>query len=531
MRLLKTLLAASALSVVLAGGAYAKTLVYCSEASPEGFDPAPYTAGTTFDAASRTVYNRLVEFDHGKTTVGPGLAEKWEMSDDGLTYTFHLRKGVKFGATDYFTPTRDFDADDVVFSFQRQVDKNGPWFQYIPGIAYQYYNDQFGDNIASVEKVDDYTVKFTLKTPNITFVPTLGMDFASIVSKEYADKLMADKTPELFNQKPVGTGPYIFVDYQPDAVIRYKANPDYWGGKQKIDDLVFAITTDPAVRAQKLKAGECNIMSYPAPADIAGLQADPNLKVEEQEGLNIGALMYNTQQPPFDKVEVRKALNMAINKQAIIDAVFQGAGVAAINPIPPTMWSYDKDIKDDPYDPEKAKQMLADAGVKDLHMNIWAMPVSRPYMPNARRTAELLQSDFAKVGVTVNIVSYDWAEYLKRSSDPKHDGAVIVGWTGDNGDPDNFLGVLLGCDAVGSNNRAEWCDKDFDALIKKARTVSDQAERTKLYEQAQVIFKEQAPWATLAHSKVFMPMQKTVTGFVMDPLGIHRFDGVDIASD
>jgi dipeptide transport system substrate-binding protein len=211
--------------------------------------------------------------------------------------------------------------------------------------------------------------------------------------------------------------------------------------------------------------------------------------------------------------------------------VFQGAGVAAINPIPPTMWSYDKDIKDDPYDPEKAKQMLADAGVKDLHMNIWAMPVSRPYMPNARRTAELLQSDFAKVGVTVNIVSYDWAEYLKRSSDPKHDGAVIVGWTGDNGDPDNFLGVLLGCDAVGSNNRAEWCDKDFDALIKKARTVSDQAERTKLYEQAQVIFKEQAPWATLAHSKVFMPMQKTVTGFVMDPLGIHRFDGVDIASD
>jgi dipeptide transport system substrate-binding protein len=531
MRLLKTLLAASALSMVLAGGAYAKTLVYCSEASPEGFDPAPYTAGTTFDAASRTVYNRLVEFDHGKTTVGPGLAEKWEMSDDGLTYTFHLRKGVKFGATDYFTPTRDFDADDVVFSFQRQVDKNGPWFQYIPGIAYQYYNDQFGDNIASVEKVDDYTVKFTLKTPNITFVPTLGMDFASIVSKEYADKLMADKTPELFNQKPVGTGPYIFVDYQPDAVIRYKANPDYWGGKQKIDDLVFAITTDPAVRAQKLKAGECNIMSYPAPADIAGLQADPNLKVEEQEGLNIGALMYNTQQPPFDKVEVRKALNMAINKQAIIDAVFQGAGVAAINPIPPTMWSYDKDIKDDPYDPEKAKQMLADAGVKDLHMNIWAMPVSRPYMPNARRTAELLQSDFAKVGVTVNIVSYDWAEYLKRSSDPKHDGAVIVGWTGDNGDPDNFLGVLLGCDAVGSNNRAEWCDKDFDALIKKARTVSDQAERTKLYEQAQVIFKEQAPWATLAHSKVFMPMQKTVTGFVMDPLGIHRFDGVDIASD
>ncbi|MBN9269880.1 MAG: ABC transporter substrate-binding protein, partial [Mesorhizobium sp.] len=206
------LLAAS----VLGGVANAKTLVYCAEASPEGFDPAPYTAGQTFDASSRTVFNRLVEFDHGKTTISPGLAESWTISDDGKEYTFKLRKGVKFAPTDYFTPTRDFNADDVVFSFERQVDKNGPWFQYIPGIAYQYYNDQFGDNITKVEKVDDLTVKFTLKEPAITFIPTLGMDFASIVSKEYADKLQADKTPELFNQKPVGTGPFIFVDYQTD---------------------------------------------------------------------------------------------------------------------------------------------------------------------------------------------------------------------------------------------------------------------------------------------------------------------------
>ncbi|HEY4191452.1 MAG TPA: ABC transporter substrate-binding protein [Mesorhizobium sp.] len=524
-----TFAAALLAATVMGGIANAKTLVYCAEAAPEGFDPAPYTAGQTFDASSRTAYNRLVEFEPGKTTIAPGLAESWTISDDGLQYTFKLRPGVKFQTTDYFTPTRDFNADDVVFSFDRQVNKDGPWFQYIPGIAYQYYNDQFGTNITKVEKVDDLTVKFTLKDPAITFIPTLGMDFASIISKEYADKLQADKTPELLNQKPVGTGPYIFVDYQTDAVIRYKANPDYWGGKQKIDDLVFAITTDASVRAQKLKAGECNIASYPAPADIAGLQADPNLKVDEQEGLNVGALMYNTQQKPFDDVRVRKALNMAINKQAIIDSVFEGAGQVAVNPIPPTMWSYNKDVKDDPYDPEAAKKLLDEAGVKDLKMNVWAMPVSRPYMPNARRTAELIQSDFAKVGVTVEIVSYDWGEYLKRASAVDHDGAVIVGWTGDNGDPDNFLSVLLSCSAVGSNNRAEWCNKDFDALINKAKTVSDQAERTKLYEQAQVIFKEQAPWATLAHSKVFMPMQKTVTGFAMDPLGIHRFDGVDIA--
>jgi len=523
-----TFAAALLAATVMGGAANAKTLVYCAEAAPEGFDPAPYTAGQTFDASSRTVFNRLVEFDHGKTTISPGLAESWTISDDGKEYTFKLRKGVKFAATDYFTPTRDFNADDVVFSFERQVDKSGPWFEYIPGIAYQYYNDQFGDNITKVEKVDDYTVKFTLKEPNITFIPTLGMDFASVVSKEYADKLQADKTPELFNQKPVGTGPYIFVDYQTDAAIRYKANPDYWGGKQKIDDLIFAITTDPAVRAQKLKAGECNIMSYPAPADISGLQADPNLKVDEQEGLNIGALMYNTQQKPFDDVRVRKALNMAINKQAIIDAVFQGAGTVAINPIPPTMWGYNKDIKDDPYDPDAAKKLLEEAGVKDLKMNVWAMPVQRPYMPNARRAAELIQADFAKVGVTAEIVTYDWGEYLKRSLDKDRDGAVMLGWTGGIADPDNFLAALLSCKAIGSANRANWCNEDFEKLIQAAKLTTDQAERTKLYEQAQVVFKEQAPWLTIAHQIVEQPISKKVKDFRIDPFGGYLFEDVDI---
>ncbi len=373
-------------------------------------------------------------------------------------------------------------------------------------------------------------MKFTLKEPAITFVPTLGMDFASIVSKEYADKLQADKTPELFNQKPVGTGPFIFVDYQTDAAIRYKANPDYWGGKQKIDDLVFAITTDPAVRAQKLKAGECHIMSYPAPADIDGLKADPNLKVDEQEGLNVGALMYNTQQKPFDDVRVRKALNMAINKQAIIDAVFQGAGQVAINPIPPTMWSYNKAIKDDPYDPEAAKKLLEEAGVKDLKMNVWAMPVSRPYMPNARRTAELIQADFAKVGVTVEIVSYDWAEYLKRASAVDHDGAVIVGWTGDNGDPDNFLGVLLCCASVGSQQPRRVVqqglrrpDQQGQDGVRPGR--AHQALRTGPgHLQGPGAVGDARPL-----QGVHADAARSVTGFAMDPLGIHRFDGVDIA--
>jgi dipeptide transport system substrate-binding protein len=384
------------------------------------------------------------------------------------------------------------------------------------------------DLIDKIEKVDDMTVRFTLKRKEAPFLANVAMPFASILSKEYADKLQADGKMNQLNQMPVGTGPFTFVGYQQDAVIRYKANPDYWGGKQPIDDLVFAITTDAAVRYQKLKAGECHLMPYPNAADVATIKADPSLKVSEQEGLNVAYLAYNTTQAPFDKPEVRKALNMAINKQAIVDGVFQGAATPAKNPIPPTMWSYNNAVEDDKYDPEAAKKMLEEAGVKDLSMKVWAMPVARPYMLNARRAAELIQSDFEKIGVKVEIVSYEWAEYLDKSKAKDRDGAVILGWTGDNGDPDNFLDTLLGCDAVGGNNRAQWCDKEFDELVTKAKEASDQAERTKLYEQAQVVFKKQAPWATLDHSLAIVPMRKEVQGFVQSPLGDFTFDGVDL---
>ena len=530
MKKLSLLLAATALASVMATSAWSKTLVYCSEASPEGFDPGLYTGGQTFDAASRTAYSRLVEFKHGSTEIEPGLAESWTVSDDGTEYTFKLRAGVKFQTTDYFTPTREFNADDVVFSFERQLKADNPWNKYVDGAAWEYAEGMgFPGLIKSVEKVDDLTVKFVLNRPEAPFLADLGMDFASIMSKEYADKLAADGKMGQLNQMPLGTGPFTFVAYQPDAVIRYKAHPDYYKGKEKIDDLVFAITTDAAVRAQKLKAGECHVMPYPNAADVEELKADQNLTVIEQPGLNVAYLAYNTTQAPFDKVEVRRALNMAVNKQAIVDAVFQGAAAVAKNPIPPTMWSYNDAVVDDKYDPEASKKALEEAGVNGLKMKIWAMPVSRPYMLNARRAAELMQADLAKVGVEAEIVSYEWAEYLKLSKDKNRDGAAIMGWTGDNGDPDNFLDTLLGCDAVGGNNRAQWCNEEFDKLVKKAKQTSDQAERTKLYEEAQVVFKREAPWLTIDHSIGFVPVSKKVTGFHMDPLGIHRFDGVDIA--
>ena len=219
---------------------------------------------------------------------------------------------------------------------------------------------------------------------------------------------------------------------------------------------------------------------------------------------------------------------MAINKKAIIDAVFQGAGTPAKNPIPPTIWGYNDAVKDYPYDPEAAKKLLAEAGCPNgLDTELWAMPVQRPYNPNAQAHGRADPGRLAKVGVKAKIVTYEWGEYRKRTKDGEH-RAVLLGWTGDNGDPDNFLGVLLGCDAVGGTNRSRWCDKPFDDLIKKAKQISDQAQRAKLYEQAQVIFKEQAPWVTIAHSVSFKPVRKEVVDFSIDPFGGHVFYGVDL---
>jgi dipeptide transport system substrate-binding protein len=517
-----------AMTALPAAGASAKTLVFCSEGDPEGFDPALYTSETTFDASSRQVYNRLVELRLGTTEIEPALAESWDISDDGTQYTFRLRRGVSFHASGRFQPTRGFNADDVVFSFARQHDSSHPYYGY--GGEWEYFlGMSMATLIDSVEKIDDHTVRFNLSRPEAPMLANLAMDFASILSAEYAGRLLEAGTPELLDREPVGTGPFQLIAYEPGAAIRYQSHPGYWRARAAIDDLVFAITPDASVRWQRLAAGECHVMAYPDPAEIEQMQADPAVEVLEQDGLNVGYLAYNTRQAPFDNVNVRKALNMAINKQAILDAVFQGTGIVAKNPIPPAMWSYNHEVEDDPYDPEAARTMLADAGVENLRMRIWAMPVQRPYNPNPRRMAELLQADFARIGVDSEIVSFDWAEYLERSRAIDRDGSVLLGWTADSGDPDNFLAVLLGCDAVGGSNRAQWCYEPFEELIQQAKRIHDREARAELYARAQTIFKEQAPWATIAHAVVIKPVRREVEGFIVDPFGGHSFYGVDLA--
>ena len=526
----RALLCALALPAMLAlTPAAAKTLVYCSEGSPENFSPSINTTGTTFDAVQQ-IYNNLVEFERGGTQVVSGLAERWTVSPDGKEYTFFLRKGVKWHSNRNFKPTRDMNADDIIFMIERQWKESHPYFK-VTSPNHSYFMDMGMDKLLkTVEKVDDMTVKITLTKPEAPFLSDLAMQYAGVQSKEYADAMLKAGTPEKIDQEPIGTGPFTLVQYQKDAIIRYKAFPEYWAGKAKIDDLIFAITPDASVRWAKLQKGECNLMPYPNPADVEAMRKDPKITVLEQPGLNVGYLAYNTTKKPFDDVRVRKAVNMAINKKGIVDAVYLGSGIPATNPIPPSMWSYNKAIKDDAYNPDEAKKLLAAAGLASgFSTDLWAMPVQRPYNPNAKRIAELMQADLAKVGIKAEIKSFEWGEYRKRMQAGEHQMGML-GWTGDNGDPDNFLHTLLGCDAAnsGGSNVAKFCYKPFEDLVQKAKITTDVKERTKLYEQAQVVFKEQAPWFTIAHAVQLKPMTKNVIDFKLSPFGRHSFYGVDI---
>ncbi len=354
------------------------------------------------------------------------------------------------------------------------------------------------------------------------------MDFASILSKEYADSLLKAKKREDLDRLPIGTGPFQFVGYQPDVRINYRANPDYWRGKPALDRLAFLISPDPAVRFKMFSAGDCQVLGEPPASELAALAQDAGAEILQTSALDVAYLAYNTAQKPFDDVRVRKALNMAIDRKALVDAVYGGQASVARSPVPASMWSHVDVIDDAAADPEAAKAALTEAGVTDLKLKIWVPPVGRDYNPDPGRMATMIKDDLAKAGVTAEIVSDDLGAFIKGTADADRDGAVLFGWISDNGDPDNFLGALLGCDTVGISNRAQWCNVPFNEAVLSARGVVDSGERAKFYETAQRIFGEQAPWLTIAHTSVAVAVTKSVKGYVVDPLGHHNFEGVDV---
>ena len=507
----------------------AAVLSVCTEASPEGFDVVRYNSLTTTNAAADMLMSRLVEFDAGRGQLQPGLAERWTASADGTVWDFQLRHGVKFHHTAWFQPTRELNADDVLFSFQRMLDATHPWHKTAPSGYPHAQSMQWPTLIERIEAPDPYTVRFTLKRADATFLASLSMGFASIYSAEYADQLMRAGTPDVLNRQPVGTGPFALKRFQRDAVVRYSANPDYFAGKPALDSVVFAITPEPVVRLQKLRRGECHIALSPKPLDVRSARQDEHLQVSETPAFMTAFLALNSQHPPLDKPQVRQAINLAFDRTSYLKAVFEGSAQATTGVYPPTTWSYASELTPYPHDPARARTLLAEAGLANgFDTTIWTRPSGSLLNPNPSLGAQLLQADLATVGIRAQIRVIEWGELIRRAKAGEHD-LLFMGWAGDNGDPDNFLSPQFSCAAVKTGtNFARYCSEALDGLIGQGKASADQAVRSTAYHQAQRIIHDQALWLPLAHPTASVLLSDKVQSYQANPFGRQDFSRVSL---
>lgn len=511
----------------LASGASAKTLVYCAEAAPTGFDPALHVTRPTLDASAQLFFDRLVDFAPGSTAIVPALAESWDVSPDGRTYTFHLRQNVHFHTTDDFAPKRDFSADDVIFSLTRQQDPKNPWHSYA-GASWPWFQSLGLDTlIRSVDKVDAATVRITLTRADSGFLGDLAMDFASIQSKEYADTLLREKHQTLLDKAPVGTGPFVFN--HADATHLYAAaNTGYWRGAPKLDTIIFSVTPDAADRLAKLKSGACQLAPITDGASLAAAKAEPAVAVATAPSADVVFLALDTARAPFNDARVRKALGEAIDRQAIADSIYGGLAEPAVRLVPASIAGSDATVAADSFGTDAAKQALADAGATNVNVKLLVTRAPRPYSPDLVAMAGSIVSDFARAGVGATVDVADLSTYLRKSAEKSRDEGVLIGWTAANGDLDTFLSVLLSCDAVGKSNRAEWCDHGFSDKLAQART-ADAATAATLLNDAQHIAADQMPLIPLVHTLQAVAASKAVSGYTVDPLGRHNLASVDLA--
>lgn len=517
-----------------AGSARADTLIVCSEGSPDFLNSVLSNSNTSFDV-SEQIGDRLVEMEIGSSKIIPGLAESWTVSNEGLRYTFKLRHGVKFQSNDKWHPTRELNADDVVWSFTRQFDKSNSYYK-VDGGDYQTFGDILAPVLKSVTRISDDTVAFDLKQPSASMLSGLTVQSFTVWPAEYAAAMEKAGTPEQVDLAPLGTGPFQLIQYQTDSQVRFRKNPDFWGAKSgqtereaKVDQLVFAITKDPAVRFAKLKTNECQVARYPNPTDLDAMRNTPGIVVPEAPIAAQSFLTFRVDKKPLDDRRVREALAISLDLNSLVTAVFQGSGVPTASLVPTALWGHNDALKPRPYDPARAKQLLTEAGYANgFTTDLWAIPVARAYMPNGRRAAEMIQADWAKIGVKANIVTYEWGEFLRR----RRAGESTIsqmGGTWDYPDPSELM-VWQSCDTVASGSNVEhWCNKQMTDLINKADLVTDQNERAKLYQQAQQIFYDDIPGVMLADVKGYGAIRSNVHGFKLHFLGGQPFGGVGLS--
>jgi peptide/nickel transport system substrate-binding protein len=493
-----------------------------------GLDPAYETDGNSFQVCDN-IYEALVAYKDESTELEPGLAESWKISPDGKTYTFKLRKGVKFHDG---TP---FNANAVVFSIGRMMKERNVKFHGkgwdIPAqdrTPEYWVSMEMDGTIGSIEATGEYEVVFKLKRVEAPFLANMGMDFADIISPT-----AFLKNPKEFLRNPVGTGPFKFVKWVKDDQIVLEKNKDYWdkSAGPYLDKVVFRSIPENSVRFLELKAGSIHACQFPNPADIALAKSDPNIKLVSQPGMNIGYLSFNhTKEPWKSNIHLRKAIAHAINRKAIVDNLYQGMGQVAKNPIPPTMWGYNTQVPGFKYDVELAKAELAKAGFPEgkglPEITLWSMPVPRPYNPEGMKIGVAMSADLAKIGIKSRVVTYEWGTYLKRQREQPEDMDLFqLGWTGDNGDPDNFLAVLF--DGLASSSvRTQWHNEEYHKLILQGKQTVDQNKRAEIYKTALKIIYDQVPVISIAHSTVITPVRKEVMDFKQHPTNSQRFKNV-----
>ncbi|WP_324716472.1 ABC transporter substrate-binding protein [Carboxydochorda subterranea] len=517
------MVSAAFLAVLLAGvgagapAAAAASIVVGLQAEPTALDPHQISDYNS-SRATMGMYDSLLRFKDGSTELEPGLAQSWTVSKDGLVYTLKLRRGVRFHDG---TP---FDADAVVFNIQRQIDPSHPYHQ--TG-TFPYAEFTFG-KVKRVEKVDAYTVRFVLEQRYAPFLANLAMHAAAMVSPAAIRKYGKE-----IAKHPVGTGPFRFVRWTPGVEVVVERNPDYWDKARvpRIQQVVYRPVVEDQTRLAQLEAGELDFIVNVPPDDLPRLRSDARWQVIEQPGMHIWYLVLNNQKPPFNDVRVRRAVNYAINRRAIVEGILKGTGVLADNYIPPVLWGYDEEVHAYPYDPEKARQLLAEAGYpKGLSVDFW-VPQSGSGMQQPVAMAQAIQSDLAKVGIRVNIQTFEWGTYLDKvfASDPAQVAEMHeMSWVGDNGDPDNFLYILLSGHQWPPNgfNESFYRNPEVDRLLVAAQQSSDRTERAGLYKRAQALIMRDAPWVPFDHETQIVVARKEIQGFVLHPTGVFRFETV-----
>jgi peptide/nickel transport system substrate-binding protein len=516
-----------------------KSFIFGAQGEPVCLDPAIITDGIS-GRVTNQVFEGLVKFDGATTNVVPSLAEKWDTSADGKVWTFTLRKGVKFHDG---TP---FNADAVVKNWDYWVNTKNPLhkIQVDAGQTFDYYGNQFGgfdgdSIITKVEAKDDTTVVFTLKDPQGPFLNNLAMFVFTFWSPTALEKAGKDSC-----KTPVGTGPFKFVEWKPDQYVTLQKFADYWdkANVAKVDEVIIRNIKDNSARLNALKAGEVHGVEGMEPDAIKALQADKNFQVLLRPANTTGYVAFNYNVKEFQDVKVREAFAHAINKKAIVDAFYGGGGQVAKEFQPPALWGYNDKITDYDYNVDKAKALLADAGFKDglkeitwadgkkTPLEFWYMPVSRPYYPNPKDAGEAMAADLAKAGIQVTLKTVDWTVYLDQRTKGQMP-LYMLGWTGDNGDPDNFVCYFFCLDAKDTPKAAEgfFADKEVSDLLKKAATTVKQADRTPLYQQAEQMIHDKVLRVFIANNQPPLAFSAKVKGYVPNPTGTEFFNTVEIA--